>query len=105
MPSVFGPFDKLTEAFAAAAMDPTRWDVAMDVASDATGSLGAMLFPVQGRTQTLPKSKSLHGLAEDYLGGGWVHRDERYRSVPALLRRGVCSELDFTTPEEMAKSP
>ena len=105
MPIVFGAFDKLTEAFAAAAMDPTRWDAAMDVASDATGSLGAMLFPLQGRTPTLPKSESLHGLAEDYLGGGWVHRDERYRSVPALLRRGVSSEFDFTTPEEMAKSP
>ena len=105
MPSVFGSFDKLTEAFAAAAMDPTRWDAAMDVASDATGSLGAMLFPVQGRTPTLPKSGSLQGLAEDYLGGGWVHRDERYRSVPALLRRGVSSEFDFTTPEEIAKSP
>ena len=47
----------------------------------------------------------MHGLAEDYLGGGWVHRDERYRSVPALLRRGVSSEFDFTTPEEIAKSP
>ena len=105
MPSVFGPFDKPTEAFAAAAMDPTRWDAAMDVASDATGSLGAMLFPVQGRTPTLPKSGSLQGLAEDYLGGGWVHRDERYRSVPALPRRGVSSEFDFTTPEEIAKSP
>jgi PAS domain-containing protein len=105
MPTAFGSFDKLTEAFAAAAVDPARWDAAMDVASDATGSLGAMLFPVRGRTPNLPKSRSLHGLAEDYLGGGWVHRDDRYRSAPTLLRRGVSSEFDFTTPKEMAKSP
>ena len=69
MPSVFGPFDKLTEAFAAAAMDPTRWDAAMDVASDATGSLGAMLFPVQGRT---PDSSEERVLA--WTGGGLSRR-------------------------------
>jgi DNA-binding CsgD family transcriptional regulator len=101
---MFGSFDKLTEAFAAAAVNPARWDAAMDVASYATGSLGAMLFPVRGRTPNLPKSESMRGLAEDYVGGGWVHRDDRYQSAPALLRRGVSSEFDFTTPEEMAKS-
>jgi hypothetical protein len=93
MPTAFGSFDKLTEGFAAAAVDPTRWDAAMDIASKETGSLRAMLFPVRGRTPNLPKSDSMRGLAEDYLGGGWVHRDERYRSAPALLRRGVLRNL------------
>jgi DNA-binding CsgD family transcriptional regulator/PAS domain-containing protein len=105
MPTVFGAFDKLTEGFAAAAVDPSRWDAAMDAASKATGSLGAMLFPVRGRTPNFPKSQSMRGPAEDYVGAGWVHRDERYRSASALLRTGVSSEFDFTTSEEMAKSP
>jgi hypothetical protein len=105
MPSVLGSFDKLTAAFAAAAVDPARWDAAMDVASDATGSLGAILVPLRPRTPNLPKSESMHGVAEDYVGTGWIHRDERIRSVPAILRRGVSSEFDFTTPEQMAKNP
>lgn len=105
MPTVLGSFDKLTEAFAAAAVDPTRWDAAMDIASDATGSLGALLVPLGQRTPNLPKSESMHGVAEDYVGKGWIHRDERTRSIPTILRRGVSSEFDFTTSEEMAKSP
>src|ERR1700727_1574736 len=104
MPSVFGSFDKLTEAFATAAVDPARWDDAMDIASDATGSQGAILVPLRGRTSLLPKSESMRGVAEDYVGAGWIHRDERSRSIPTILRRGISSELDFTTSEEMAKS-
>jgi DNA-binding CsgD family transcriptional regulator/PAS domain-containing protein len=105
MSTVFGSFDKLTEAFAAAAVDPARWDGAMDIASDATGSLGAILVPLRGRTPNLPKSESMRGVVEDYVGTGWIHRDERSRSIPTILRRGVSSEFDFTTSEEMAKNP
>jgi DNA-binding CsgD family transcriptional regulator len=104
MPTEFGSFDKLTEGFAAAAVEPARWDAAMDIASDATGSLGAILVPLRGRTPHLPKSESMRGVAEDYVGAGWIHRDERSRSIPTILRRGVSSEFDFTTSEEMAKS-
>ena len=70
MASAWGSFDKLTEAFAAAAVDPARWDAAMDIASDATGSLGAILVPLRGRTPNLPKSESMHGVVEDYVGAG-----------------------------------
>jgi DNA-binding CsgD family transcriptional regulator/PAS domain-containing protein len=104
MPTVLGSFDKLSEAFAAAAVDPARWDDAMDIASDATGSLGALLVPLGPRTPNLPKSGSMHGVAEDYVDQGWIHRDERSRSIPTILRRGVSSEFDFTTSEDMAKS-
>jgi hypothetical protein len=82
-----------------------RWDDAMNVASDATGSLGAILVPLRGRTPHLPKSESMCGVAEDYVGAGWIHRDERSRSIPTILQRGVSSEFDFTTSEEMAKNP
>jgi len=105
VPTAFGSFDKLTEAFATAAVDPARWDDAMNIASDATGSLGAILVPLRGRTPNLPKSDSMHGVVEDYVGTGWVHRDERSRSIPTILRRGVSSEFDFTTSEAMARDP
>jgi DNA-binding CsgD family transcriptional regulator/PAS domain-containing protein len=42
---------------------------------------------------------------ERYIQDGWVTRDERYRAVPVILKRGVATEFDFTTVEEMAQHP
>jgi hypothetical protein len=47
MAGAFGDFESLTEAFMAAAVDPSRWDAAMDAAAKATGSVGALLLPVR----------------------------------------------------------
>jgi DNA-binding CsgD family transcriptional regulator len=105
MSATRGSFDKLTEAFAAAAVDPTRWDAAMDIASEATDSFGAILVPVRGRAPNFPMSDLMRPVMDDYVRDGWIHRDERYRSVPTFLRRGVSSEFDFTTNEEIARSP
>jgi DNA-binding CsgD family transcriptional regulator len=104
MAGAFGDFGTLTEAFMAAAVDPTRWDAAMDVAAKATDSFGAILAPLRGRLPFFPQSDSLRRTSETYIRGGWVHRDERYRSVPMLMRRGVGCEFDFTTTEEIARS-
>ena len=41
MGTAFGEFSKVTDAFMAAEMDPSRWNAAMDVATEATGSFGA----------------------------------------------------------------
>jgi DNA-binding CsgD family transcriptional regulator len=105
MPTVFGSFDKLTEAFAAAAVDPTRWGAAMDIASDATGSFGGTLLSLRRITSDLQMSTSVGEVVEDYIGKGWIQRDERVQSIPTILRRGVSSEFDFTTSDDMAKSP
>lgn len=42
---------------------------------------------------------------ERYFSEGWVHRDERLRGVPMLEARGVFSDLDFISPEEIARHP
>ena len=89
----------------AAAVDPTRWDAAMDAAARATGSLGAIFVPLRGRTPLFAMSDTMRPTTETYLREGWLHRDERYRSVPALMRKGVASEFDFTTADEMARNP
>lgn len=105
MQTAFGSFDKLADAFAAAAVDPARWTVAMDAASDATGSFGAALLSLRRLTPDIQKSASLDGLVEDYVANGSIQRDERARSIPTMQRRGVSSEFDFTTPDEMARNP
>jgi hypothetical protein len=104
MAGAFGDFGTLTEAFMAAAVDPTRWDAAMDAAAKATSSVGAILLPVRGRTPQFAGSPSILPAIDAYVRNGWVHRDERYRSLPIFFQRGVACDLDFTTPEEMARS-
>ena len=105
MAGVFGDFGTLTEAFMAAAVDPSRWDAAMDAAAMATDSFGAVLLPVRGCTPSVPTSQSMLPTMDAYVRGEWAHKDERYRSLPVFMRRGVSCEFDFTTPEAMAGSP
>ena len=105
MGTAFGDFSKLTDAFMAAAMDSSRWDAAMDVAAEATGSFGALLLPVRGGTPLIPIGKSMRPTMDVYFRDGWGRRDERFRSLPTFLRRGVVSEFDFTTEAEIARSP
>jgi DNA-binding CsgD family transcriptional regulator len=76
----------------------------MDAAAKATGSVGAILLPVRGRTPQFAGSPSILPAIDAYVRNGWVHRDERYRSLPTFFRRGVACDLDFITPEEMARS-
>lgn len=99
------PLDSIAEAFAAAAVDSSRWQAAVETAAQATGSVGAGLFPIQGRLPILPVSRSMAPSFERYIQDGWVTRDERYRAVPVILKRGVATEFDFTTPEEMSRHP
>lgn len=100
-----GDLEKLYEAFAAAAIDPAKWNAAMEVAAEVTGSLGAVLFSINDRLPSLPQSASMGETFEAYVRGGWINRDERYRGVPIMRTRGVGTDLDFITPEQMARHP
>ena len=105
MGTAFGDFSTLTDAFVAAAMDSSRWDTAMDVAAEATGSFGAVLLPIRGHTPVMPIGEATRPTMDIYFRDGWALRDERFRSLPIFLRRGVASEFDFTTEAEIARSP
>jgi DNA-binding CsgD family transcriptional regulator len=95
----------IERAFAEAALDPSRWNAAMETATAVTGARGATLLPVRGRLPLMPHSASLGEGFEIYIRDRWFERDERYRGVPAALRRGVMTEFDFITPEEINRSP
>jgi DNA-binding CsgD family transcriptional regulator len=92
-------------AFVEAAVDSSRWTAAMETAARVTGARGAALFPVQGRLPLMPHSSAMDGGFDTYIRDGWIERDERYRGLPAAYRKGVFTEFDFTTPEEMDRSP
>jgi DNA-binding CsgD family transcriptional regulator len=104
MSQAFGDLSQVADAFASATIDPLRWNAGMDAVAKATGSFGAVLLPVRGRSPGIPASESMLPTMEHYFREGWAHRDERYHSLPTFMRRGVASEFDFTTPDEMARS-
>ena len=58
-----------------------------------------------GRTPSVPTGQSMLPTMDAYVRGEWAHKDERYRSLPVFMHRGVSCEFDFTTPEAMARSP
>jgi DNA-binding CsgD family transcriptional regulator len=60
---------------------------------------------VQGLpTPSLPRSERLELLVETYFTDGWVHRDLRRRGLDTMIRRGVFTEFDFTTIDEIKAS-
>lgn len=95
----------IERAFIDAALDSTRWNAAMETLAQVTNSRGAALFPVRGRLPVMPHTESCAEGFDIYLRDGWIERDERYRAMSAAQRKGVASEPDFTTPEEIARSP
>jgi hypothetical protein len=105
MAGAFADFGSLTEAFMTAAVDPSRWDAAMDAAAKATGSFGAALQSWHGRLPQFPISERLLPVAETFVREGWVHRDIRYRVKPAIERLGVGSDSDVLTPDEAERHP
>jgi DNA-binding CsgD family transcriptional regulator len=97
--------DAAEAALSEAAIDPSRWDAAMEAVAEATGAFGAALFPIQGRLPMVPRSKSLAAAFETYIRDGWIYHDERYRAWPACVRKGVATDFDFTTTDEIAGHP
>ncbi|TPL46402.1 helix-turn-helix transcriptional regulator [Mesorhizobium sp. B2-4-6] len=97
--------EAISAAFSAAALDPSQWDAAMEVAERATGSAGALLFDLKGHFPRIPHSQAAVEAFESYVEGGWIHRDERYRLLPFLSRRGVTTDLDLFTAEDIANHP
>lgn len=95
--------ESIERAFVAAAIDPSKWNGAMDVAATATGSYGALLFDAQNRLPGFPQSESMAGAVDSYINGGWVERDVRYGVKPLLIRKGIATDLDLFTSDQIAR--
>jgi DNA-binding CsgD family transcriptional regulator len=100
-----GDFQAATALIAEAAVNADGWDKAMGAIADAAGACGALLLPYQGRLPTMPVSPSLQPWVDCYVRGGWIERDRRQGSLPFVLRRGVSTDLDFISPDEIRTHP
>jgi hypothetical protein len=89
-----------------AALQPQLWPDALHQLGHAVGAIGTVVLPVstQGARETLV-SPEMHETNDAYARGWWRH-DSRVARVQARgLTRGVFSEADLFTPEELARDP
>jgi PAS domain-containing protein len=77
----------------------------MEVVSKATNSHGALLVPLDGTRLLFPHTRSMEPSVETYHRDGWNQRDERFRGVDLMMRRGVVTDLDFFTEEAILRHP
>jgi DNA-binding CsgD family transcriptional regulator len=97
-------FEQASQSLLDAALDPSRWTASMDLLSEYADAHGAMVVALKGQSPGAPHSQSLaEGMAE-YFRDGWQERDERFRGVPLLRQRGIFTDQDFASPEELASS-
>lgn len=92
-------------AFADAAVDPSKWSEAMDVAARETESVGAFVLPVIGKTPNIPFSESLRASIETYFRDGWHQRDARFQALPMLKKYGAVDDFDWTNYDQMRRDP
>jgi hypothetical protein len=86
----------IERAFAEAAVDPLKWDDAMEIAAATVSASGAVLLPVMGAQ--LPKVPQSHRAAEaneTYFKQRWYEQDERSKGIPLLMRKGLVDDLDL----------
>lgn len=101
-----GDLSLLERAFAEAALDPTQWVRALEVATMVTGSYGATLLPQTGTAiPNIPFTDSIADVSAHYFRDGWHQRDERNAGFHLLMKRGAVDDTDCTDLERIGRHP
>ena len=94
------------EELVAAAADPVRWPSALDAVASSANSRGALVVaPATGKLPTFSMSPSFESAHEVYVNDGWFRHDMRFRAAPLIQSRGVATECDFITADQIARAP
>lgn len=100
----FSDLDRSADTILDAALDPTRWRNTLMAISEASGSTGAIILPIVGRSPGIPATDSVGSVLEDYFADGWNNRDFRVNAIPYVLKNGVAIEHDFTSDDYIKDS-
>lgn len=95
------PFDVAAQGLLDAAVDPSRWTDAMDTIAQYAGATGAVLLPIKGRLPGSPHSRSLEEGLDEYFRDGWHERDERVRGIAVGRAKGIFTDQDFASADEL----
>ncbi|MCJ2071553.1 helix-turn-helix transcriptional regulator [Methylobacterium sp. J-030] len=88
-----------------AVIDATRWPDLIERASRSSGSVGALLLRTDRTGLDALCTQSIAEPARRYFDEGWHRDDHRLRGLPTLRTRGITVDLDFTSPDEIARLP
>jgi DNA-binding CsgD family transcriptional regulator len=97
-------FDQTVQSLLDAAIDPTLWTDAMETIAQHADAVGAVLLQVKGRGPGTPHSRSMQEVYEVYFRDEWHLRDERNRGLPYARSKGIFTDQDFASHEELASS-
>jgi DNA-binding CsgD family transcriptional regulator len=104
MPRNLISFADASQSLLDAAVDPTRWQGAMESIAQYANATGAVLLQVKGRGPGTPHSRSLDEIYDVYFRDQWHLRDERNRGLPLIKTKGIFADQDFASREELASS-
>lgn len=97
---------RIEKAFADAAVDPSQWEIALDIATAVTESTGALLLPLTGDLiQNVPFTERMSASTEKYFRDGWHLHDERRRGIDLMAKRGVVDDLDIFNVDQISRHP
>lgn len=97
--------EPIASTFLDAAIGVRAWNSSLDAICEALGAAGATIVPLRGRLPQLPTSSSFQEAIQAYVQDGWQDHDVRFGALPTLRRTGFATDLDFTSEEEMRRSP
>lgn len=90
----------------AAALDPSRWDAALEALARHTRSFGVVVFPMRGSLPYVPATRSMGDCFETYVRDGWIDRDERtIYGTNKLIHRGLITDRDIMPEDAIRQSP
>jgi len=89
----------------AAALDPSRWDAALEGLAKHTRSFGVVVFPLRGSLPYLPATRSMGEAFETYVRDGWVSKDERIiYGANRVIQRGLVTDRDIRSEDDIRRS-
>jgi DNA-binding CsgD family transcriptional regulator len=97
-------FADASQSLMDAAMDPSRWESAMETIAQYADASGAVLLQVVGRGPGTPHTRSMDEVYQVYFRDEWHLRDERNRGLPLIKTRGVFADQDIASRHELEHS-
>ncbi|MEL6062838.1 MULTISPECIES: helix-turn-helix transcriptional regulator [unclassified Methylobacterium] len=88
-----------------ALIDAARWPDLIERVSSSSGSVGALLLRTDRTGLDALCTRSMAEPVRRFYDEGWYREDHRLRGLPTLRARGVTVDLDFTSPDEIARLP
>ena len=88
-----------------AGLDASLWPEVLTELSERVGAKGAVLVSTERYMPGVPTSSAVREMMDDYFRNWTAHDVRAERGLPFVLARGVTTEQDFTTPDEMRRLP